>query len=77
MTIRAQYAWDGPSGPTVRPRALEAGSVQTAPSALDQYDAPEHIWAAALWWGESYSDESVAVEVSVRRHITNAVCAAV
>ena len=57
--------------------ALEAGGIETAPSALDQYDAPEHVWAAALWWGESYADESVGVEVSVRKHITDEVCAVV
>lgn len=57
--------------------ALEAGGIEAAPSALNQFDAPEHIWAAALWWTESYADRSVGVDVQVQRHIRDEVCAVV
>ena len=51
--------------------ALSAAGVEGAPGALDEFDAPEHFWAAANYWYKQYSDPSVAVNVSLVRSIAD------
>jgi hypothetical protein len=45
--------------------------IEGAPGALDELDAPEHLWAAANYWYDAYSDASVGVTVSLVRDITD------
>jgi hypothetical protein len=49
--------------------ALSMAGVEGTPSALDEYDAPEHFWAASKYWYKQYADPSVAVKISVVRQI--------
>jgi hypothetical protein len=49
--------------------ALGTAGVEGAPSALDEFDAPEHFWAAANYWYQSYEQPSVGARVSLVRDI--------
>jgi len=49
--------------------ALSAAGVEAAPSALDEFDAPEHFWASAYYWHRQYADPSVGVNVTLVRDI--------
>ena len=49
--------------------ALGMAGIEGAPGALDEFDAPEHFWAAANYWYESYADASVGVKVTLVRDI--------
>jgi hypothetical protein len=51
--------------------ALGMAGIEGAPGALDELDAPEHLWAAANYWYDAYSDASVGVTVSLVRDITD------
>lgn len=51
--------------------ALGMAGVEGAPGALDEFDAPEHFWAAANYWYEQYAQPSVAVDISLARCITD------
>ena len=50
--------------------ALGMAGIEGSPGALDELDAPEHLWAAANYWYEAYA-KSVAVTVSLVRDITD------
>jgi hypothetical protein len=49
--------------------ALGMAGVEAAPGALDEFDAPEHFWAAANYWYDSYEQPSVGVSLSLVRDI--------
>jgi len=49
--------------------ALGFAGIEAAPGALDQFDAPEHFWAAAYYWYRAYADPAVGVRVSLWRQI--------
>jgi hypothetical protein len=49
--------------------ALGMAGIEGAPGALDEFDAPEHFWAAANYWYEAYADASVGVKVTLVRDI--------
>jgi len=51
--------------------ALGAAEIEAAPGALDEFDAPEHFWAAANYWHGQYAQRSVGVEISLVRSITD------
>lgn len=51
--------------------ALGMAGVEGAPGAMDEFDAPEHFWAAANYWYEQYAQPSVAVDISLARCITD------
>lgn len=51
--------------------ALGMAGVEGAPGALDEFDAPEHFWAAANYWYETYADPSVGVSLSLVRDIAD------
>lgn len=48
---------------------LSLAGVETSPSALDELDAPEHLWASANYWYRSYETPEIAAEVSLVRDI--------
>ncbi len=49
--------------------ALSMAGVEGAPGALDEFDAPEHFWAAANYWYDTYEQPSVGVSLSLVRDI--------
>ena len=51
--------------------ALGMVGVESAPGALDEFDAPEHFWAAANYWYRQYEDESIRVSISLTRSIAD------
>ncbi len=52
--------------------ALNEAGIESAPGAQDEYDAPEHIWAAAKWWQKAYEQPSVGARLSIVRCIRDA-----
>lgn len=52
--------------------ALAQAGIETSPGAMDEYDAPEHLWAAAKWWKDAYAQPSVGVaDIRLLRRITD------
>jgi hypothetical protein len=51
--------------------ALGMAGIEGAPGALDEFDAPEHFWAAANYWYETYEDASVGVSLTLVRDIAD------
>jgi hypothetical protein len=49
--------------------ALGMAGIEGAPGALDEFDAPEHFWAAANYWYRQYADPSVGVRLSLVRDV--------
>ncbi len=54
--------------------ALEAAGLESAPGAVHQNDAPEHLWAAALRWSKAYARSDLRVRVEVASSIRDPRC---
>ena len=54
--------------------ALGMAGIEAAPGALDEFDAPEHFWAAANYWYRQYADKSVGVKLTLVRQIADKAC---
>lgn len=52
--------------------ALSTAGVESSPGAMDEFDAPEHFWAAANYWYKQYAEKSVGVRLELVRRIGDA-----